>query len=151
MNDEVNEAVETIDCPYCAEPIRKEAKLCKHCKKSLDASDVDWVNPPKPPERELTAVESAKLNDELARNRKGAGIAYLLWFLLVGAFGAHKIYLDRPLGFFLYLFLWIAAPFTMGLTLIGVVILWIIDGCTLPAQVMDSNEKRSRKILAKYE
>src|SRR5258705_8763495 len=59
---------------------------------------------------------------------KTSGTAYL-WWLFLGAFGAHKFYLGRPAMGVLYLL-------TFGLLWVGLI--W--DLFTLPAQVRRANE-----------
>jgi TM2 domain-containing membrane protein YozV len=60
---------------------------------------------------------------------KSTGTAYLWWFFL-GALGAHKFYLGRPLMGIIY-------AFTIGLLFLG--LLW--DLFTLPSQVRRTNRK----------
>ncbi|MFP6808902.1 MAG: TM2 domain-containing protein [Pseudomonadales bacterium] len=60
-------------------------------------------------------------------------VAYLLW-LPLGIFGAHKLYMRRPMMALLYLL-------TAGFLLIG----WIVDLFTMGEQVEACNEKIYRE------
>jgi hypothetical protein len=60
---------------------------------------------------------------------RNIGIAYILW-LIFGLFGAHKLYLRRPVMAVVYLF-------TLGLFLIG----WVVDLFTMNEQVDQCNDK----------
>ncbi len=94
-------------------------------------------------------LEQIKVQDELARSRKGVGIAYFLWFFL-GTLGAHRFYIGRPVSGIIYLLLTLAGcllwfPFI----LVGFGLIY--DAFTLPGRVAKCNERASARIFRKYE
>lgn len=138
--DEVK-AVATKQCPYCAEDIKVEAKICKHCR--MD------VTPEKKP-RELSPKESAAMQDELAKSSKSALVAYLLWFFL-GGVGAHQFYAGSIIGGVFYLLIFFGGIATGGLTLPAFLVAWFIDALILEGQIKRRNKREAEKILAKYQ
>jgi TM2 domain-containing membrane protein YozV len=74
----------------------------------------------------------------LEANRKSAGVAYVLWFF-VGAFGAHRFYLDQTgsgiAQLLLLLLGWL--PFLLGWVVLGI---WLfIDLFLIPGIVRRKN------------
>ena len=74
---------------------------------------------------------------------KDTTVAYLLWFFLA-QLGAHKFYLRQPLQGVLYLGLtllgWLTVWFLVGFLFFGtLVVLLVVDACTMPAQVRRVN------------
>lgn len=40
-DDDLDDDADYWDCPFCAEPVRVEAVICRHCRSELPAVDVD--------------------------------------------------------------------------------------------------------------
>ncbi len=91
-----------------------------------------YTPPQPPPQHNITVAPRTEVNVNIGAGpvvigNKSVGVAYLLWVLL-GWFGGHKFYLNRPGMGVLYLF-------TAGLLIIG----WLVDAFTLPGQVRRRN------------
>jgi len=121
---EWDEAVpETLPCPICAVQIPKGVKKCMHCGEWIERSCEHCATP-------LRGTFAARgVCVECASQRAGPPTVYvqnvnpaqhgpskskavaILLALTLGAFGAHRFYLGRPLSGFLYLlFSWTLIP-----------------------------------------
>lgn len=91
---------ESIDCPYCSEPIKRTAKKCKHCGEFLDAALRDSASfdsairdsyAATPVAAPAAAPVAVQVNIPMPQQRYwNKGIAALLSFLIPGAGQLYK-------------------------------------------------------------
>ncbi len=92
--EKVNQSEETVDCEWCAEPIKPKAKLCKHCKKDVTPSLVQPVmETVELPRENLKVQGSDEINDGPSPIVIFGGGFILLCALLPTLM---KIFLEKP-------------------------------------------------------
>ncbi len=107
-NAAAESAIDTVECPFCAEQINARAKKCRHCGEILDVTL-------------RHAGEAMRAQGGVTINNHVNGPAYqravkskvvaILLALFLGGIGGHKFYLDRPGQGILYLiFCWTFIP-----------------------------------------
>lgn len=75
------------------------------------------------------------------RARKHVASAYALW-LLFGAFGVHRFYLDRTVSGVVYLLLFVLSPLTLFLSLPVLGVCLVVDLFRLPGLTRRANVRR---------
>lgn len=94
---------------------------------------------------QLTNEEKMVVNSEVSNNKKGVGIAYLLWFFL-GTLGIHRFYLNRKGSAIAMLSLtilgWLTAIFAIGFLFLIIVGIWeLVDLFLVGKMVREENDK----------
>ncbi len=176
----VNTAIsanDMVECPFCAESIKKEAIKCKHCGSMLNQISNSQPHLEQHVSEDVTHsrnLENAVLtgnfiaaisalstkdqaiyNAEVERRKKNTGIAYLFYFILHWC-GAEKFYIgERGWGIaYLLTPLLFVVSLLIGLWLqaiaIGVIYLGALcfDLFCIPGQVHKANNRIRREILA---
>lgn len=108
--------METKQCPFCAEEVKINAKVCKHCSNKLEKVCLNCSEVIK---GDATACKHCGHNQNRNVNmnniEKSKSTAIILAFFL-GGFGAHKFYLNRPMaGILSILFCWTFIPAILAL------------------------------------
>lgn len=103
--------METRHCPFCAEEIKINAKVCKHCNNKLEKHCINCSEVIK---GEATACKhcghNQNRNVNVSSTEKSRSTAIIL-ALFTGGFGGHKFYLNRPMsGILSLLFCWTFIP-----------------------------------------
>jgi phosphate starvation-inducible membrane PsiE len=101
-------------CPFCAEDIKVDAIICKHCNSKL--SEANSTNPVRSSQSaihqnsdvkntatsdlfkiksSLSTQELLVFESEFSKVKKSKTTAYLLFFLFFGVLGSHQIYLGN--------------------------------------------------------
>lgn len=101
-----------------------------------------------------TQVDSLRYQN----NRKSVGVTYLLWILL-GAFGVHRMYLNNG-GAVFYIFGWLALVFTslclvagtvpiiyVGLLVFSLTGFFLVDALLIPGMVTKYNDDLLNKMI----
>jgi hypothetical protein len=119
---------QTVPCPICAVPVVKGVKKCRHCGEWIERN-CEHCNTPlrgtfaargvcaecagrraEPPTVYVQNVQPARYGPP-----KSKAVA-ILFALTLGAFGAHRFYLGRPVSGILYLlFSWTLIPALIAL------------------------------------
>ena len=105
-------ASDSVECPFCAEPISPRAKKCRHCGEMLDATLRKAEEALRASERGSNVYMNAAVAavPQYGHTPKSRTTAVVL-ALLLGGIGAHKFYLDRTGQGILYLiFCWTFVP-----------------------------------------
>ena len=112
-----------IYCSQCNEPVSERAAACPACRHPIPHA-------PSAPLVPMVARVSSRtrvVTPEYVAVRKSKWLAAFCAVLL-GSFGIHKFYLDRPGQGLLYaLFCWTFVPAAIGV-IEGVAYLWMSDG-----------------------
>lgn len=115
-----------------------------------------WQPPPQswqPPMQQgwgPPANNDARRMMEYDARKKGAGIAYVLWFFL-GGFGAHRFYLERTGSAIAMLVITIVSALllTVGIGILGLLVVgvWaLVDAFLIPGIVREYNMRVMRSI-----
>jgi TM2 domain-containing membrane protein YozV len=141
---------DTRKCPYCAEAIKWEARICRFCQRSLAVPvatpEVTRTTnlPPKASSaqyeaacrEQMTAQQQLLFEAEMTAVRKSGGTGFLLAFLL-GGIGAHRFYLGDMTGLIYLIFCWTFIP-----AIVAFVELFVIQ------QRVDDYNKRQAHLIA---
>jgi|GEM_PF-6235193 len=90
MNENTKQETDEIECPYCAEKIKAEAKKCKHCGEFIDLQMRETTHLNKS-DKTSQDISKQKENAISSKSRFGA----LFWFIFAGALGAHRFYVGK--------------------------------------------------------
>lgn len=143
--------LDSIQCKFCAEQIKANARICRFCNRDQTEDLPDKVGKDNASAEQLKRAISNKnftvavgllpqsqqsaYQSEVDRRKKSTGIAYLLYFLL-GLVGGHKFYIGEIGWGMIYLF-------TLG----GFVVGMVCDIILLPNQVSAANDRIRQQIL----
>ena len=103
----------------------------------------------------LTDKQVSIFNGEIERNKKSTATAYLL-LIFLGAIGAHKFYLKKPVWGVLYLIFciigWLTIAIGIGafiLTILGIALL--VDIFKIPNQIKKHEDEIIKELLDRFE
>ena len=108
-------AIQTVECPFCAEQIAARAKKCKHCGETVDVTMRRAEEALRASERNggnvyMNAAVSTPAPAYYSGPVRSRGVAIVL-ALFLGGIGGHKFYLGRVGQGILYLlFCWTFIP-----------------------------------------
>lgn len=100
----------------------------------------------------LSTDERISAAQRVASESKSIRTAYLLW-LVLGVFGAHRLYLERVetgvLMLMLALLGLLTLPIGVGVKFLTVSVLWmLVDGLLVPRMVTRQHESVRRRLIA---
>lgn len=141
----MDKTADEMECPYCAEVIKAEAKKCKHCGEFIDSS--------------LISQKTSKQQEQNISSKTRFGA--LFWFLFCGSLGAHRFYAGKNKSAILMILLFITSLLRIAskenspesaysyflLTCLIVLVLWIFADVflILSGKFTDSNGKLLKK------